>query len=229
LELIKAQAMHPELLDMEFQPTEPIAIVGSGCRFPGGANSPSALWKLLVKPWDVVKEIPNTRFNTTGYYHHSGAHHGTSNVKHSYLLDEDIRTFDAQFFNINPVEADSMDPQQRLLMETVFESVESAGLTIEGLRGSDTSVFVGVMSVDYQDILIRDIKSIPTYQATGVSRSILSNRISYFFDWRGPSMTIDTACSSSMVAVHQAVQALRNGESNVAIAAGTELILGPGS
>ena len=213
---------------MTAQPAEPIAIVGSGCRFPGGSSSPSSLWKLLYKPRDVLREIPKERFDWTGYYHPDGAHHGTTNVRHSYTLEEDIRLFDAQFFNIKPMEADSIDPQQRVLMETIYESLESAGLTIEGLRGSDTAIYVGVMAVDYQDVLMRDMNSLPTYFATGISRSIVSNRISYFFDWHGPSMTIDTACSSSMIAVHQAVQTLRSGESRAAIAAGTELILGPG-
>ncbi|KAL4993865.1 hypothetical protein BDV10DRAFT_189556 [Aspergillus recurvatus] len=212
---------------MGVHPPEPIAIVGSSCRFPGSSSSPSALWKLLEKPRDLSREIPKSRFDLTGYYHPNGAHHGTSNVKHSYTLDEDIRTFDAHFFNINPAEADAIDPQQRLLMETVYESVESAGWTIEGLRGSDTAVYVGVMSVDYQDILVRDLNSFPTYHSTGTSRSIISNRLSYFFDWRGPSMTIDTACSSSLVAVHQGVRALRSGEAQVAIVAGAQLILGP--
>ena len=209
--------------------TEPIAIIGSACRFPGGSSSPSSLWELLYRPRDVLKEIPKERFDITGYYHPDGAHHGTTNVRHSYLLEEDIRLFDAQFFNIKPTEADSIDPMQRILMETVYESVESAGLTIEGLRGSDTAVYVGVMYDDWNDILLRDTNALPTYFATGVARSIISNRISYFFDWRGPCMTIDTACSSSMVAIHQGVQALRSNESRVAIAAGTQLLLAPGS
>lgn len=207
---------------------EPIAIIGSACRFPGGSSSPSSLWELLYRPRDVLKEIPKERFDITGYYHPDGAHHGTTNVRHSYMLEEDIHLFDAQFFNIKPTEADSIDPKQRILMETVYESVESAGLTIEGLKGSDTAVYVGVMYDDWNDILLRDTNALPTYFATGVARSIISNRISYFFDWRGPSMTIDTACSSSMVAVHQGVQALRSNESRVAVAAGTQLILAPG-
>ncbi|KAK0614866.1 hypothetical protein B0T17DRAFT_562985 [Bombardia bombarda] len=206
---------------------EPIAVVGSGCRFPGSASSPSALWKLLEKPRDVSKEIPDDRFELKGYYHAKGAHHGTTNVTRAYMLDEDVRVFDATFFNISPNEADAIDPQQRLLMEVVYEALEAGGHPIEGLRGSDTAVYVGTMSVDYNDILIRDIDTTPTYFSTGTSRAILANRISYFFDWHGPSMTIDTACSSSMVALHQSVQSLRNGEARVAIAGGTELLLGP--
>ncbi|OKL63922.1 hypothetical protein UA08_00474 [Talaromyces atroroseus] len=206
---------------------EPIAIVGSACRFPGGASSPSKLWDLLKAPRDLLKEIPHSRFNSAAFYHPNGSHHGTTNVQHSYMLHEDLRHFDAQFFNIKPKEAESIDPQQRFLMETVYEALESGGHTIDGLRGSDTGVYVGVMAVDYLDVLTRDVSTIPTYYATGIARSIISNRISYFFDWHGPSMTIDTACSSSMVAVHQAVQSLRSNESKVAVAAGAEIILGP--
>ncbi|KAI1824158.1 lovastatin nonaketide synthase [Xylaria intraflava] len=205
---------------------EPIAIVGSGCRFPGGANSPSSLWKLLENPRDLCQEIPSSRFNPNGFYHHNGAKQGATNVRHSYFLDEDVRVFDAAFFNISPKEAASMDPQQRLLLETVYEALEAGGHTLEGLRGSDTSVYVGTMTVDYLDTLLRDHKAIPKYFATGINRAIISNRVSYFFDWHGPSMTIDTACSSSLIAVHQGVQSLRNGESQVSVACGTQVLLG---
>lgn len=132
---------------------EPIAIVGSGCRFPGGASSPSALWKLLESPRDVCQEIPQDRFNTTGFYHPDGARHGTTNVRHTYLLQEDVRVFDAAFFNISPNEADSIDPQQRLLLETVYEALEAGGHTIEALRGSDTSVYVGTMGKQFGQLL----------------------------------------------------------------------------
>ncbi|KGO65245.1 Acyl transferase/acyl hydrolase/lysophospholipase [Penicillium italicum] len=208
---------------------EPIAIVGSACRFPGGADSPSSLWKLLRNPRDVSKKITQDRFDLRGFYHPDGAHHGTTNVQQSYLLEEDLWSFDATFFNISPNEADSIDPQQRLLLETVYEALEFGGLTIEGLNGSDTAVYVGNMAVDYHDILLRDLNSVPTYFATGTARSIMANRISYFFNWHGPSIMIDTACSSSLIALHQGVQSLRTGESRVAVACGAELMLGPGS
>ena len=170
---------------MVSQQPEPIAIVGSGCRFPGGASSAPALWKLLESPCDVSRDIPADRFDTTGYYHSDGTHHGTTNVRQSYLLQEDVRVFDATFFNISPNEADSIDPQQRLLLETVYEALESGGHTIETLRGSDTAVYVGTMGVDYNDTLLRDVNAIPTYFATGTNRAIISNRVSYFFDWHG--------------------------------------------
>ncbi|KAK3988690.1 lovastatin nonaketide synthase [Cladorrhinum sp. PSN332] len=209
------------------QPSEPIAIVGSGCRFPGGASSPSALWELLKQPRDVLSEIPPERFDTTGYFHPDGSHHTTSNVKHVHHLQQDLGEFDAQFFFISPNEADSIDPQQRLLLETVYEALEAGGHSMESLRGSDTAVYVGNMGCDYNDTIMRDFDSIPTYAATGISRAIISNRVSYVFDWHGPSMTIDTACSSSLIAVHQGVQALRSKESRMAVACGTQVILGP--
>ncbi|RLL96033.1 hypothetical protein CFD26_103332 [Aspergillus turcosus] len=206
---------------------EPIAIIGSGCRFPGGAASPSKLWELLSKPRDVLRKIPAERYDADGFYHPDGLHHGSSNVRHAYTLTEDVRHFDASFFQISANEAAAIDPQQRLLLEVVYEALESAGLPIEHLRGSDTAVIVGQMCADYNDILTRDVETMPTYFATGTSRAIMANRVSYAFDWHGPSWTIDTACSSSLVAVHQAVQLLRAGESRVAIAAGSNLLLGP--
>ncbi|QSZ32279.1 hypothetical protein DSL72_001853 [Monilinia vaccinii-corymbosi] len=206
---------------------EPIAVIGTGCRFPGGASSPSKLWNLLHHPYDLTQKVPSSRFNVKAFYHPNGEHHGTTNATKSYFLNEDPTTFDAPFFNINPREAEALDPQQRLLLETVYEALEAAGLSIEELQGTSTAVYVGLMCADYYDILMRDIEDIPQYLATGTARSIMSNRISYFFDWKGPSMTIDTACSSSLVAVHNAIATLRSGQSRTAIAAGANLIFGP--
>jgi acyl transferase domain-containing protein len=151
----------------------------------------------------------------------------TSNVTHSYLLEEDPLVFDNDFFNIHLREAEAMDPQQRILLETVYEGIETAGYSMSDLKGSSTAVFLGQMSDDYRDLLLRDVDSHPQYLGTGTSRAIMANRVSYFFDWRGPSVTIDTACSSSLVALHQAIQTLRSGESDMAVAAGVNLILGP--
>lgn len=206
---------------------EPIAIIGSGCRFPGSASSPSKLWDLLSKPRDVLSEIPTSRFDPHGFYNAVGDTNGHSNVLHSYVLDEDVRAWDADFFNISANEAAAIDPQQRLLMETVYEALEAGGQRIGDLRGSDTAVYVGLMGEEYSSIQGRELDMMPTYHATGTARSIVSNRISYFFDWHGASMTIDTACSSSLVAVHQCVQQLRSGHSRMAVAAGTNLLLGP--
>ncbi|KAF3911584.1 hypothetical protein ABW21_db0206483 [Orbilia brochopaga] len=205
---------------------EPIAIVGRSLRFPG-ADTPSELWELLSKPRDLLKDFPKDRANIAAFYHPDREHHGTTDVRKSYFVERDHTLFDAAFFNISPLEAETMDPQQRILLELVYEATESAGLTIDSLRGSRTSVFVGVMSVDFNMVQHRDREMTPRYSATGSAISILSNRISYFFDFKGPSITIDTACSSSLVGVHQAVQSLRNGESELAIVAGTNLILSP--
>jgi acyl transferase domain-containing protein len=207
---------------------EPIAIIGSGCRFPGGSNSASKLWELLKNPRDVSQEVGSgDRFNHKRFYHPEGGHNGTTNVKRAYLLSENVRNFDAKFFSIPPGEAEAIDPQQRILLEVVYEAVESAGLTMSGLSGSDTACYVGIMCQDYFVVQAQDLLSVPKYAATGIAASNASSRASYFFDWHGPSMTIDTACSSSMVCVSEAVQALRNGTSRVAIACGTNLLLSP--
>ena len=211
---------------MSTQTKGPIAIIGTGCRFPGDTSSPAKLWKLLEEPRDLC-DIPPDRFNAEGFHHSDALHHGSSNAKHAYLSSQDHRDFDASFFGIKGVEANAIDPQQRLLLETVYESIESAGLRMDHLRNSDTAVYVGLMCGDYEAMLLRDFDTMPNYHATGIARSIMANRISYFFDWYGLSMTIDTACSSSLVAIHLAVQSLRGGEARLTVAAGSNLMLGP--
>ncbi|KAI9157871.1 Polyketide synthase-nonribosomal peptide synthetase ACE1 [Paramyrothecium foliicola] len=207
---------------------EPIAIIGSGCRFPGDATSPSKLWELLLNPRQVGSAPPADRFSLQGFYHESGQYHGHMNVKQAYFLEgKNVhKHFDAPFFGFSAGEVSSMDPQCRLLLETVYEALEEGGITIESLRGSDTAVYAGQMIADYDYITTRDLyDSMGIYHAPGTSRAMLSNRISYFFDWHGPSMTIDTACSSSLIALHQAVQQLRTGQSRVAVAAGANLLM----
>ncbi|RMD39967.1 hypothetical protein DV735_g5157, partial [Chaetothyriales sp. CBS 134920] len=208
---------------------EPIAIIGSACRFPGRVSSPSKLWELLREPRDLSSEPPASRFNIDAFYHPVGTHPGTTNARKSYWLDDNVAHFDAAFFNIQATEALAMDPQQRLLLEVVYDGLSSAGLPMERLRGSDTAVYVGAMCEDYNLMVARDWENTPRYAPMGLSHAILANRISYFFDWHGPSLNIDTACSSSLVALDQAMQALRSGKSKVAVAAGTSLILSPDS
>ncbi|KAI0014647.1 putative polyketide synthase [Xylariomycetidae sp. FL0641] len=208
---------------------EPIAIVGNACRFTGSANSSAEFWDLLLQPTDLRREIPSSRFSVKGFYHPDSAYHGHSNVSHAYLLDDDVdpAAFDAEFFGVKPVEAKAMDPQQRLLLEVVYEALESAGLSAVRMKGSDTAVYVGSMTDDYTAMLLRDLQDTPTYTAVGTSRTMLANRVSYVFDWHGASVSLDTACSASLVAVHMAVQTLRARDSRTAIACGTNLILGP--
>ncbi|TGJ81686.1 hypothetical protein E0Z10_g7081 [Xylaria hypoxylon] len=209
---------------------EPVAIIGIGCRFPGDSMTPSKFWRLLREPYDLLKPL-DERLDPQSWYHKSAKHHGHFNVKHAYHLHDgdsnSQRHFDAPFFGISAVEANTMDPQMRMLLETVYEALEASGQSIEGLRGSDTAVYSGMMINDYRAVMERDMLSMGTYHASGSSRAMMSNRLSYAFDWHGPSMTIDTACSSSMVAVHQAVMQLRSGQSRVAIAAGANLLLDP--
>ena len=211
---------------------EPIAVIGAGCRFPGGADTPSKLWSVINHPCDLSRKPSASRFNIDSFYHPVGTHHGTTNATKSYWLEDNDRSnvahFDAGFFNIQPGEVNAMDPQQRLLMEVVYDSLCAAGQPMEKLRGSDTAVYVGSMCDDYNTMLTRDWETLPRYTATGLERGILANRLSYFFDWHGPSISIDTACSSSLVALDYAVQTIRSGRSKVAVAAGTSLILSPG-
>ncbi|KAG6365507.1 hypothetical protein INS49_007118 [Diaporthe citri] len=207
--------------------SEPIAIIGTACRFPGGADTPSKLWSLLQRPRDLSSKPPSNRFNIEPFYNPVGTHSGTTNASKSYWLENDITRFDANFFNIQPAEAEAMDPQQRILLEVVYDGLCASGQPINSLRGSDTAVYVGQMSDDYNYVLNRDWLTLPRYAATGIERAIVANRISYYFDWHGPSMSVDTACSSSLVALDQAVQTLRSGKSKMAVAAGTNLILSP--
>ncbi|KAI1654143.1 ketoacyl-synt-domain-containing protein [Daldinia decipiens] len=206
---------------------EPIAVVGVSCRFAGSATSPKKLWEVLCNAPDLSREVPPERFNAMAFYHPDGEYHGTTNSIKAYWLDQDHRVFDAGMFHITPKEAEAVDPQQRLILEVVYEALESAGYTLDTYSGKNVAVFSGVMTADYDTLSQRDDMSTSQYYATGNSRSIISNRISYFYNFQGPSMTIDTACSSSLVALHQAVLSLRSGESIMACVTGTNIMMTP--
>ncbi|KAL1851093.1 Type I Iterative PKS [Diaporthe australafricana] len=208
-------------------PPEPIALVGNSCRFTGDATSPSKLWQLLANPTDLSRPVPANRFSATGFFHQDAEHHGTTNSPHGYWLSQDLDKFDATFFNITRKEAEAMDPQQRLLLEVVYEALESAGYTLKSVAGRHVGVYTGVMTTDYRSLSERDELNASQYAATGNASSIIANRISYFYDFHGPSMTIDTACSASLVALHQAVLGLRAGETEMACVAGVNLMLTP--
>lgn len=207
--------------------SELLAVVGSSCRFAGDATSPTKLWNVLCEAPDLSREVPPERFNAKAFYHPDGEYHGTTNSIKAYWLNQDHRVFDCGMFNITPKEAEAIDPQQRLLLEVVYEAMESAGYDLEKYSGKNVAVFSGVMTSDYDTLSQRDELSASQYYATGNARSIISNRISYFFNFRGPSMTIDTACSSSLVALHQAVLSLRSGESSMACVTGVNLMMTP--
>ncbi|KAF2998934.1 t1pks [Curvularia kusanoi] len=215
-------------MDKDYSP-QPIAIIGTACRLPGGASSPSKLWQLLKNPRDLLRDVPRDRFHWESIKRSDGLH-GSVKTQKGYFLDENIRQFDPEFFKMSPAEAENIDPQHRLLLENVYEAIESAGLRLEDLHGTDVGVFTGLMADEYYQKANRDVDaSCGQILTTGTARSMAANRISYTFDFRGPSMSIDTACSSSMMAVHLAVSSLRRGESSIAFACGAHLILTPNS
>jgi len=205
---------------------EPIAVVGLGCRFPGDIVGPEAFWQFLCEGRSAVGEVPADRWAgfDDGSPEVAAALSGTTRWG-SFLTD--IEAFDAEFFEISPREAAKMDPQQRLLLEVAYEALEHAGIPADSLRQTQTGVFAGACLGEYGYLATTDLSQVDAWSGTGGALSIIANRVSYFFDLRGPSVTVDTACSSSLVAVHLACQSLRTGDSNLAIAAGVNLLLSP--
>ncbi|CAI6093931.1 unnamed protein product [Clonostachys chloroleuca] len=204
-----------------------IAVIGVGLRFPGDADSPEGLWRVLEGGESQWSEFPKDRLNIEGYFHPGGDRQGSISFKGAHFLKNDVSTFDAPFFSVSVDDARAIDPQQRLLLEVSYEALESAGIRKEDVEGSDTAVYVGSFVKDYEQICLRDPDWQPQYAATGNGIAIMANRISYAFNFHGPSMTIDTGCSGSLVAIHLAAKSLRNGECSLALAAGAGLILTP--
>ncbi len=205
---------------------DPIAIVGIGCRFPGGANSPSEFWQLLSSGRDAVGPVPNGRWEAYRGRSPQTAALVDAVPQHGGFL-EDVHGFDTEFFGIVPAEAQAMDPQQRIVLEVVWEALEHAGIPADSLAGSRTGVFIGSCGDDYGRQGLEDIPGLGVYSATGASPSIIANRLSYVLDLRGPSMTVDTACSSSLVSAHLAARALAAGECDLALVGGVNLLLSP--
>lgn len=207
---------------------EPIAIIGIGCRYPGGGHGPAAFWRMLCDGVDAISEIPPDRWNLAAFYDADPDAPGKTNSRWGGFLPA-IDQFDAGFFGISPREAALMDPQQRLLLETAWESLEDAGFVTDPVQGTDTGVFVGISTSDYSQIQasFTDKTSITPHTTTGGVLSIAANRISYLFNLHGPSFVVDTACSSSLVAVHLACQSLRRGECRYALAGGVNAIVIP--
>ncbi|MCZ7431310.1 type I polyketide synthase [Streptomyces sp. WMMC1477] len=208
------------------EPGEPVAVVGVGCRFPGGVDGPAAFWELLLAGRDAVTEVPASRWDVAEHFDPDPATRGRTNSRWGGFVDR-FDEFDAHFFGIPPREADGMDPQQRLLAEVAWEALEDAGTPPGRLAGSATGVFVGIANNDYGRPRIQDLDGIDAYTMTGNALSVAANRLSYLLDLRGPSLAVDTACSSSLVAVHQACASLAAGECTAALAGGVNLILSP--
>ena len=224
--LSQLRAMKTKLNDLEKAQTEPIAIVGMSCRFPFGANSPEAFWELLQSGTDGITEIPPQRWNLDDYYDSQPDAKGKVYTRHGGFLNQPIDQFDADFFGLSPREAQQTDPQQRLLLEVAWEAMERGGMSASDLRGSQTGVFIGMMTQDYSDFS-QNPELVDLYTGTGNAMSVAAGRLSYIFGFHGPTLTVDTACASSLVSVHLACQSLRNSECEIALAGGVNLMLTP--
>jgi acyl transferase domain-containing protein/acyl carrier protein/ubiquinone/menaquinone biosynthesis C-methylase UbiE len=205
---------------------EPIAIVGIGCRLPGGVKNPDDLWNLVVGGVDAITEVPKDRWHLATTYHPDPSKSGRMYSRWGGFLDQ-IDRFDAEFFGINPREAAAADPQQRLLLEVSYEAFEDAGIQLASLAGKSVGVYVGIYTLEYSDWLLNDRTAIDAYTSIGSMMCAAANRISYCFNLVGPSLAVDTACSSSLVAADLGCQSIWNGESELAIVAGANLILRP--
>ncbi|WP_199253317.1 type I polyketide synthase [Mycolicibacterium mengxianglii] len=210
---------------------EPIAVVGMGCRLPGGVDSPGQYWQLLREGGSGIVRVPAQRWDADAYYSPDPSVAGTICTREGgFLTSWQPDEFDAEFFGMSPREAAGMDPQQRLLLEVAWEALENAGVTAEGIRGSQTAVFVGLTTSDYSYLAFSQQlrpEDVDPYIAFGNASNFAAGRLSYFLGVHGPAVVVDTACSSSLVAVHLACQSLRRRESDQALAAGVNLVLTP--
>ena len=211
--------------DASLLASEPIAIIGMACRFPGGADDPEKLWTLLDNGVNAVTPVPTTRWDAS-VITDDPAQRDKLLTPWAGLLD-DIEGFDADFFGIAPREAVRMDPQQRLLLEVTWDALRDAGCSTESLRGSPTGVFAAIYSDDYARNLYGDWDAIDAHTASGNSHGVSAGRIAYLLDLRGPAIAVDTACSSSLVAVHTACRSLRAGETSLAIVGAASLLIAP--
>src|ERR1700757_3029419 len=210
--------------------TEPIAVVGIGCRFPGGVNNPDEYWKVLQEGRRGIMPVPPERWDADAYYSADHTVPGTICTREGgFITSWQPDEFDAKFFGIAPREAAAMDPQQRLLLEVAWEALENAGIAPHTIRGTQTSVFVGLTAYDYMLTFAGKLRpeDYDAYIPFGNAANFAAGRLAYFLGVRGPALVIDTACSSSLVAVHLACQSLRRRESDTALVAGVNLMLEP--
>src|SRR4030088_883204 len=210
-------------------PKDRIAIIGIGCRFPGGVNDTESFWKLLIEGREALSDVPPDRCDIERVFDPEPGLPGKSIARRGGFLEE-IDQFDPQFFGISPREAPYVDPQHRLLLETAWEAIEDAGLVLDFERGTDLGVFVGISHNDYQGIQSTsfDHFSIGPHTPTGSAHSIAANRISYCLNLLGPSVAMDTACSSALTAVHAACEHIRTGRGDIALAGGVTVMITPG-
>ncbi|KAH9866810.1 hypothetical protein J1614_008503, partial [Plenodomus biglobosus] len=206
---------------------DPVAVIGFAYRFPGDAVNEETFWDIILHGKSTMTEVPESRYNINGFYNPNRSHRDSLSCRGGHFIKGDVAAFDAPFFSMSPAEAKAMDPQLRLMLETAYHALEAAGLSLKNVHGSNTSVYVGNLAADYSSLTIDDDEVNSTYQATGMSRAMLSNRISWFYDLHGPSITIDTACSSSLVGLHLACQSLLQNESDMSLVGGVQLQLSP--
>jgi polyketide synthase 13 len=202
-----------------------IAIVGLATRFPGEMNSPDEMWKALLEGRDAITDLPEGRWSEFMTEPRLAERIRKARTRGGYI--KNIKDFDAEFFALSKMEADNIDPQQRMALELAWEALENARIPASALRGGSVGVFIGSSTNDYSYLAMMDPRTAHPYAITGTASSIIANRVSYFYDFRGPSVAIDTACSSSLVAVHQGVQALRSGEADVVLAGGVNALVTP--
>ncbi len=225
---LAVQDMQAKLESMELRVREPIAIIGLGCRFPGGAVDGETFWQMLRDGRDAISIVPAERWDADAYYDPNPDLPGKMVTRCGGFLDQ-VDRFDAKFFEIAPREAAGMDPQQRLALEVAWEALEDSGYAPAELRGTRAGVFLGIASSDYGQLHLEtgDPQSLDAHYASGIAHSIASGRISYLLGLEGPSISLDTACSSSLVAVHLACQSLRAGDCTLALAGGVNVMLAP--
>jgi len=222
---LELKDMRAKLDAIEQARTEPIAIIGIGCRFPCAKNV-KEFWELLRNGTDAITEVPPERWDINAFYDSDPAAPGKMSTRWGGFLEQ-VDQFDASFFGISPREASRMDPQHRLLLEVAWEALENAGQAPDRLGGSRTGVFIGIGNDEYSHFQFSNPIQLDAYAGTGNSRSVGANRLSYVLDLRGPNAALDTACSTSLYAVHLACRSLRGGESNMALAGGVNLMLSP--
>ncbi|PYH45916.1 type I polyketide synthase [Aspergillus saccharolyticus JOP 1030-1] len=206
---------------------KPLAIIGLAAKYAQDAKDVNSFWDFLVAAREATTSFPEDRFNIKGYYHPDPEHAGTTHTQAAQFLSEDPNSFDAAFFSVSKTEAESLDPQQRLVMENVYHALENAGLPMHKVVSSNTAVFVGGFNHDHRDRLSTDLDIALKHKPTGSEVSMISGRVSWFYDLKGPSLTIETACSSSMVALHLAARSLHAQESDMAIVSGANVYSSP--
>ena len=228
--LLAIKKLQAKVDALEAAQHEPIAVVGMSCRFPGGADTPTALWQLLQRQVDAITPVPTDRWPIDDYHHRDPDAPGKMVARCGGFLSS-LYDFDAAFFRLSPREALALDPQQRLALELAWEALERVGIAPARLTpaaGKSVGVFLGISSIDHwQQQLARSPEAIDAYLATGNSHSVAAGRVSFMLGVSGPSLAVDTACSSSLVAVHLACQSLRQRECEIALAGGVNRIITP--